>query len=267
MAKVKKMAAVPQVKESDMLTSQYEKVESAKGAFVREAVRFGAMLIEVESSILPRQNANNKANGNRYTGGREGLETWLSENCPAINYKTAMSYKSMAVKFSAMLGGGEVAVAALVENSGGKKAKDEVIDIPAEVVEKRDALFEEVDSRRKLEQAYFEFMAADSGGVETRGKVGRPKAEAVPVPKLEQMYFEFAYGKGGKVGRPKAEAAPIPKLKASDEAAAIWTGVMRVLDKSAVMDTVPLLDEKATVVCFGRLGDLYKALKKHLEEF
>jgi len=232
-------AAVPKVESgAEMLTSQYEKVECAKGAFVREAVRFGAMLIEVESSILPRQNANNKANGNRYTGGREGLETWLSTNCPEINYKTAMSYKSMAAKFSVMLGGGEVAVAALVENSGGKTAKDEVIDVPAEIVEKRDALFEEVDSRRKLEQAYFEFMAADSGG-ETRGKVGRPKAEAVPVP----------------------------KLKASDEAAAIWTGVMRVLDKSAVMDAVPLLDEKATRVCKERLGDLYEALKKHLEEF
>ena len=240
MAKVKKMAAVPQVNESDMLTSQYEKAESAKGAFVREAVRFGAMLIEVEAGILPRQNGKgNKSNGNQYTGGREGLETWLSANCPTINYKTAMSYKSMAMKFSVMLGGGEVAVAALVENSGGKTAKDEVIDVPAEIVEKREALFGEVDSRRKLEQAYFEFMAADFGGGESRGKVGRPKAEA----------------------------APVPKLKASDEAAAIWTGVMRVLNKSAVMDAVPLLDEKATRVCKERLGDLYEALKRHLEEF
>ena len=144
----------------------------------------------------------------------------------------------MAAKVSVMLGGGEVAVAALVENSGGKTAKDEVIDVPAEIVEKREALFGEVDSRRKLEQAYFEFMAADSGGGETRGKVGRPKAEAVA----------------------------LPKLKKSEEAAAIWAGVMRVLDKSAVMDAVPLLDEKATRVCKERLGDLYEALKRHFED-
>lgn len=239
MAKAKKMAAAVE-SGADQLTSQYEKVECAKGAFVREAVRFGAMLIEVENAILPRQNGKgNKSNGNQYTGGREGLETWLGTNCPEINYKTAMSYKSMAVKFSAMLGGGDVAVAALVENSGGKTAKDEVIDVPAEIVEKREALFGEVDSRRKLEQAYFEFMAADFGGGETRGKVGRPKAEA----------------------------APLPHLKKSEEAAAIWAGVMRVLDKSAVMDNVPLLDEKATRVCKERLGDLYEALKRHLEEF
>ena len=238
MAKVKKTAAVPQVKESDMLTSQYEKVESAKGAFVREAVRFGAMMMEVESNVLPRQNINSQRQKGCTSGG-QGLEAWLSANCPAINYKTAMSYKSMAAKVSVMLGGGEVAVAALVENSGGKTAKDEVIDVPAEIVEKREALFGEVDSRRKLEQAYFEFMAADFGGGETRGKVGRPKAEAVA----------------------------LPKLKKSEEAAAIWAGVMRVLDKSAVMDAVPLLDEKATRVCKERLGDLYEALKRHLEEF
>ena len=71
----------------------------------------------------------------------------------------------------------------------------------------------------------------------------------------------------GKAGRPKAEAVALPKLKKSEEAAAIWAGVMRVLDKSAVMDAVPLLDEKATRVCKERLGDLYEALKRHLEEF
>lgn len=42
---------------------------------------------------------------------------------------------------------------------------------------------------------------------------------------------------------------------------------MRGLDKSAVMDAVPFLDEKATRVCKERLGDLYEALKRHLEEF
>ena len=168
-----------------------------------------------------------------------GLEAWLSANCPAINYKTAMSYKSMAMKFSAMLGGGDVAVAALSENHGGKTAKDEVIDVPAEIMEKREALFDEVDSRRKLEQAYFEFMAADFGGDEMRGKVGRPKA-----------------GAGAH-----------PHITASEAAATIWTGVMKVLDKSAVMDAVPHLDEKATRVCKERLGDFYEALKRHLEEF
>ena len=222
---------------TEVLTGQYAKVESAKGAFVREAVCFGAMLMEVESNVLPRQNINNTRQKGCTSGG-QGLETWLSANCPTINYKTAMSYKSMAAKFSVMLGGGEVAVAALVENSGGKTAKDEVLDVPAEIVEKREALFGEVDSRRKLEQAYFEFMAMTDGG-EMRSKGGRKAAEPVA----------------------------LPKLKASDEAAAIWAGVMRVLDKSAVKDAVPLLDAKVTEVCLDRVGELYEALKKHSKEF
>ena len=224
---------------TEVLTGQYAKVESAKGAFVREAVRFGAMMMEVESNVLPRQNINSQRQKGCTSGG-QGLEAWLSANCPAINYKTAMSYKSMAMKFSVMLGGGEVAVAALVENSGGKTAKDEVIDVPAEIVEKREALFDEVDSRRKLEQAYFEFMALENPG----------------------------YGAtGGKAGRPKAEKVDLPKLKKSEEAAAIWAGVMRLLDKSAVKDAIPLLDAKATEVCLDRVGELYRALKEHSKEF
>ena len=222
---------------TEVLTGQYAKVESAKGAFVREAVRFGAMMMEVESNVLPRQNINSQRQKGCTSGG-QGLEAWLSANCPAINYKTAMSYKSMAAKFSVMLGGGDVAVAALVENHGGKSSKDEVIDVPAEIVEKREALFGEVDSRRKLEQAYFEFMAMTDGG-EMRSKGGRKAAEPVA----------------------------LPKLKASDEAAAIWAGVMRILDKSAVKDAVPLLDAKVTEVCLDRVGELYEALKKHSKEF
>ena len=224
---------------TEVLTGQYAKVESAKGAFVREAVCFGAMLMEVEGNLSTA--VDKLSNAPKKDGrGRPncGLETWLSANCPTINYKTAMSYKSMAAKFSVMLGGGDVAVAALVENHGGKSSKDEVIDVPAEIVEKREALFGEVDSRRKLEQAYFEFMAMTDGG-EMRSKGGRKAAEPVA----------------------------LPKLKASDEAAAIWAGVMRILDKSAVKDAVPLLDAKVTEVCLDRVGELYEALKKHSKEF
>lgn len=240
MAKAKKMAAVPQVESgAEMLTSQYEKVESAKGTFVREAVRFGAMLIEVEASLSAVADKLISKRG-RVGEGRPncGLESWLAENCPSINYKTAMGYKAMAGKVSAMLGGGDVAVAALVENSGYKNQEGEVIEVPDEVAEKRDELFGEIGSRRQLEQMYFEFSAQAEHGASC-----------------------------GKAGRPKAEAAPLLTLKKSDEAKAIWAGVMKVLDKTAVMDAVPLLDAKVTEVCLGRVGDLYNALKAHSNEF
>ena len=65
----------------------------------------------------------------------------------------------------------------------------------------------------------------------------------------------------------KAEAAAIPKLTQREEAAAIWTRVMCMIDKTSVLDAVPLLPQKAAKVCYDRLSELAKAMKSHLEEF
>lgn len=228
MAKVEKTAVVKVDQDkatAAQLLEQYKVVVAAERTSFRERVKFGAMLICWEQFL-------GQSHVGRNSGG-EGLKGWLAENCPEIGYNAAMGYKDCAKRAVAMLGGGAVAMAALLDQTEVTTPNAETVTVDAEVLERRDELFADATSRRKL----------------------------------EQMYFEFAYGKGGKVGRPKAEAAPLPKLKASDEAAAIWSGVMRVLDKSAVMDALPFLDEKATRVCKERLGDLYEALKRHLEEF
>ena len=64
-----------------------------------------------------------------------------------------------------------------------------------------------------------------------------------------------------------AELAAIPKLTQREEAAAIWTRVMCMIDKTSVLDAVPLLPQKAAKVCYDRLSELAKAMKSHLEEF
>ena len=228
MAKAKKtaVAKVDQDKATAaQLLEQYKVVVAAERTSFRERVKFGAMLICWEQFL-------GQSHAGRNSGG-EGLKGWLAENCPEIGYNAAMGYKDCAKRAVAMLGGGAVAMAALLDQTEVTTPNAETVTVDAEVLERRDELFADATSRRKL----------------------------------EQMYFEFAYGKGGKVGRPKAEAARAPKLKASEEAANAWAGVMRVLDKSAVMNAVPLLDEKVTRVCKERLGDLYEALKRHLEEF
>lgn len=228
MAKAKKTAVVKVDQDkatAAQLLEQYKVVVAAERTSFRERVKFGAMLICWEQFL-------GQNHAGRNSGG-EGLKGWLEKHCPDIGYVTAMGYKDCAKRAVAMLGGGAVAMAALLDQTEVTTPNAETVTVDAEVLERRDELFADATSRRKL----------------------------------EQMYFEFAYGKGGKVGRPKAEAAPLPKLKASDEAAAIWSGVMRVLDKSAVMDALPFLDEKATRVCKERLGNLYEALKRHLEEF
>ena len=73
----------------EQLTSQYKR--AVAGAL--EMLRFGAMLLEVET-VLTRENGL-KA---RYSckGDQPSLMAWLKENCPEINYKTAMRFKQLA---------------------------------------------------------------------------------------------------------------------------------------------------------------------------
>ena len=209
---------------AQQLTTQYRAVVAATGQMLREAVKFGAMLMELETIL-------GKSRAGRDSGG-EGIKAWLAENCPEINYMTAMGYKRLATKSSIMIGAmGLQAVAALQGSEHVTKTNGEVIDVPAEIIERRDQLFEEVHSRRELEQAYFAFMAEED----------KPKA--------------------------KKAAKPLPKLSQREEAKAIWNGVMVALSKSSVRDAIPLLGEKETRVCHDGLRDLLSLLKKHLEEF
>ena len=143
------------------VSDQYAAIETAKDNLLRECVKFGALLTEVGYYL-------GEGRGHGECG---GLQAWLEENCPEVNYKTAMGYKALAGKCVKMLGGGSQAVAVL-------QAKTEVVppgeDAPIEVeskfIEKRDELFNEVKSRRELEQTYFKLMASEG-----KGKPGRPK--------------------------------------------------------------------------------------------
>ena len=212
---------------AQQLTTQYRAVVAATGQMLREAVKFGAMLMELETILGKSQGG--------YNSEGEGIKGWLAENCPEINYSTAVNYKALAAKSAALIGGmGLQVVAALQGGERVTKTSGEVIDVPAEIIERRDQLFEECDSRRKLEQAYFAFMAEE--------------------------------GRDGRARRP-AEPRPLPKLSQRDEAKAIWNGVMVALSKSSVRDAIPLLGAKETRVCHDGLRDLVSLLKKHLEEF
>lgn len=134
------------------VSEQYRVVCEKTGEFFREVVKFGALLNQVESFI-------GEARGGAHDG--DGLKGWLEENCPEINYKTAVGYKAMAAKCAQMIGGGTQAMACLQGVTAiVEPASQELIDVDASFVEKREALFEQVDSRRKLEQMWFEFMAA-----------------------------------------------------------------------------------------------------------
>ena len=207
------------------LTTQYQAVVAATGQMLREAVKFGAMLMELETIV-------GKSQGGRGTDG-DGIKAWLAEHCPEINYKTATVYKSLAAKSATLIGGmGLQVVAALQGGEKVTKTDGEVIDVPAEIIEKRDALFAECDSRRKLEQAYFAFMSEGQA---------QPKA--------------------------KKEAKPLPKLTQRDAAKSIWNIFMQKATNHSLKDAIPLLGEKETQACYDDLRNLVNLLKDHLNEF
>ena len=208
------------VRKAREISQQYGVLANKANAFIQEAIKFGAILIEWEQFLGKSQG---KAG--------EGLKNWLEQNCPEIQYKTAMKYKLLAEKNAQMLGGGAMALAALQGETTVRQPDGEVIDVECKVIEKRDEIFSEANSFQKLEQMWLDLF----------GTGEKPKA--------------------------KKDPKPLPKLSRREEAKAIWNGAMVMLSKSSVRDAIPLLGEKETRVCYEGLRDLSALLKKHLEEF
>ena len=211
------------------VSDQYAAIETAKDNLLRECVKFGALLTEVGYYL-------GEGRGHGECG---GLQTWLEENCPEVNYNTAMGYKALAGKCVKMLGGGSQAVAVLQDKTEVvPPGEDAPIEVDSKFIEKRDELFNEVKSRRDLEQTYFKFMASEG----LRGP-GRPK------------------------GSGAAADGPVRKLSRADEAKAIWNRFLQEAAKRSVKDALPLLGEAETKVAYDALGDLRALLRRHLDEF
>ena len=160
------------------VSDQYAAIETAKDNLLRECVKFGALLTEVGYYLGETQGKKG-----------EGLQAWLAENCPEVNYNTAMGYKALAGKCVKMLGGGSQAVAVLQDKTEVvPPGEDAPIEVDSKFIEKRDELFNEVKSRRDLEQTYFKFMASEG-----KGKAGRPKGTgAGPVEYKKKSSLECA---------------------------------------------------------------------------
>ena len=162
------------------VSDQYAAIETAKDNLLRECVKFGALLTEVGYFLGEARHAKNEG---------EGLKAWLAENCPEVNYSTAINYKALAGKCVKMLGGGSQAVAVLQDKTEVvPPGEDAPIEVESKFIEKRDELFNEVKSRRDLEQTYFKFMASEG-----KGKAGRPKGTgAGPVEYKKKSSLECA---------------------------------------------------------------------------
>lgn len=150
---------------ANAIRQQYQVVIRAEAATFRERVRFGGMLLQWERFL-------GESRGCKSAG--EGLKGWLEKNCPEIGYNAAMGYKTMAERAIKMLGGGAVVTAALLGNDHVTQPDGEVIDVPVEEARKADEFFEKADSRRKLEQMWFEFTNGE-------GKPGKKRSKGLDV--------------------------------------------------------------------------------------
>ncbi len=133
-----------------------------------------------------------------------------------------------------MIGGGSQAIAALQgRDTVTAPGTDEVVTVDAEIVEKRDALFEKADSRRKLEQLYFDFMA-----------------------------------EGHKRGRKKGEKrAPSQKVVTPMDAAREKFAQLVVFSRdSGVIDTVGLWDVEMLTAANEAISPLLAEIKKRLAD-
>ena len=221
---VEPVAQVANTRERDAayrLSRQYAKVNGSWKNALEQTVRFGAMLKEWGDFL-------GEGRGRGRDG--EGLQEWLARNCPEINYKTAMGYKLLAEKTVRMLGGGAPAVAALIGRDTVTDPDGNEIPIDAEVVEKKEEIFRAADSRRKLEQMYFDFTEAPA----------RPKGRA----------------KGSK---------NVPKTDA-ERADAFWKLNAATLSAPWALKSIPLVEWRVANFALTALQPLVTALKRRVSE-
>ena len=221
---VEPVAQVANTRERDAayrLSRQYAKVNGSWKNALEQTVRFGAMLKEWGDFL-------GEGRGRGRDG--EGLQEWLARNCPEINYKTAMGYKLLAEKTVRMLGGGAPAVAALIGRDTVTDPDGNEVPIDAEVVEKKEEIFRAADSRRKLEQMYFDFTEAPA----------RPKGRA----------------KGSK---------NVPKTDA-ERADAFWKLNAATLSAPWALKSIPLVEWRVANFALTALQPLVTALKRRVSE-
>ena len=216
------------------VSDQYAAIETAKDNLLRECVKFGALLLEVSYYLGEARHAKNEG---------EGLKAWLSENCPQINYKTAMGYKRMGEMAVTKLGGGSQAVAVLQDKTVVQEpGTGETIDVESKFIEKRDELFSEVKSRRELEQTYFKFMASEG-----RGKSGK----------------RAGISKGMKAD---TSGAAVDTTDVYAAARAVWSKVIKEAQATAALAAAAKVLKAADVEdALTVLGDLVEILKERQE--
>ena len=220
---MKKTEVAERIDYKTRVSEQYRTVCAANVNFFREVVNFGSLLIEVESYIGESRGRGNEG---------EGLKGWLAENCPDVNYNTAKGYKLMSAKIVKMIGGGVQAVACLQgRDKVVEPASQTVVDIDPAFIEKRDALFERVESRRQLEQMWFEFCGEKRRPGRPAGSVAvnAKKPDVTDAVTAARADWSKVIVPAGRLAHVLRSAAKLLAPKDVDDALVVLTNLVDIL--------------------------------------
>lgn len=147
--------SVSEISEDQMalsLNQQFQDINETVGTVFRKILNFGCALAQAEYELDRRGLLKNRKAG-------QGMQGWLAEHCPKVNYKTAMRWKGIVTKAANSIG--------CSTEEAFKILSGDVEDIPAKLAKRRDEIYS-AKSQRDLLQMLFNFASEDSG------TVGRP---------------------------------------------------------------------------------------------
>ena len=147
--------SVSEISEDQMalsLNQQFEDINETVGTVFRKILNFGCALAQAEYELDRRGLLKNRKAG-------QGMQGWLAEHCPKVNYKTAMRWKGIVTKAANSIG--------CSTEEAFKILSGDVEDVPAKLAKRRDEIYS-AKSQRDLLQMLFNFASEDSG------TVGRP---------------------------------------------------------------------------------------------
>ena len=134
------------------LNQQFEDINQTVGVVFKKILNFGCALAQAEHELDRRGMLKNRKAG-------QGMQGWLADHCPSINYKTAMRWKGIVVKAANSLG--------CSADEAFKILSGEIVDVTAKLAKRRDEIYS-AKSQRDLLQMLFNFASEDGG------TVGRP---------------------------------------------------------------------------------------------
>lgn len=209
---------------AEALNQKWSDAKESLQDAVKKALVFGATFAAAELELEHRGTLKR----GKYAG--QGMNAWLAENCPAINYKTAQRWKSLALGAAAKMGVDKASALLLLQGRD-----DELVEeMPENALVRRDEVFA-APSLAKLQQAVFDFAS------ETRGQVGRP------------------VGSGHEPQKPRSQA---------ESAQLFWASFIAPIVKTrqAYYSSTKLLTLDQAKTALEELDMLCRALKDRIQE-